>query len=87
MKEKIKKVFKDAEPVGGNAGPKYPKSPTRKCYNCKNEFNEAKYGRSHGIEIMLLITTWWLLWIPLFLYCGFTPKWICPICGAKQMKQ
>lgn len=58
--------------------------PKVKCPNCQYE-GDAKYGRSHGIEFLLLLTTWPLLLIPLFLYEGFTPTWRCPRCEFKNV--
>jgi len=55
-----------------------------KCVTC-GYAGKAKYGRNQLIELALLLTTWWLLLIPLFLYYGFTPRWVCPKCGSKTI--
>jgi len=55
-----------------------------KCTNC-NYQGKAKYGRNVLIELMLFLFTWWLFFIPLFLYYGFTKRWICKECGCKYV--
>lgn len=55
-----------------------------KCPNCEYE-GKAKYGRNRLIELVLLLTTWWMLWIPLWLYYGLTKRWICPRCSYKEV--
>lgn len=55
-----------------------------KCPNCNYEGN-AKSGRNMLIEIVLFLTTWWLLLLPLWLYYGFTPRWVCPKCDNKNV--
>lgn len=54
------------------------------CPNCNFE-GKPKYGRSVLIELVLFAFTWWMLLIPLFLYYGFTKRWICPKCNYKYV--
>lgn len=55
-----------------------------KCPNCQYE-GEPRYGRNRLIELVLLLTTWWLIWLPLWFYYGFTKRWICPKCEFKNV--
>ncbi len=55
-----------------------------KCPNCNYE-GEAKSGRNLWIELILFLTTWWLALLPLWLYYGFTKKYICPKCEFKNV--
>jgi len=58
--------------------------PAVHCPNCDYR-GEAKYGKNNGISILLILTTWWLAFIPLFLYLGFAPNWVCPKCENKNV--
>ena len=55
----------------------------KSCYNCEWVGFTPKYGRSSFVEMFLLITTWWLLWLPLVFYYALKPKWVCPRCFSK----
>jgi len=55
-----------------------------KCPNC-GYIGKPKYGRNYLIELVLLLTTWWMLLIPLWLYYGFTKRWVCPKCGEDKV--
>jgi DNA-directed RNA polymerase subunit RPC12/RpoP len=58
--------------------------PRISCPNCEFK-GEAKYGRSHALELFLLLFTWPLLLIPLFFYEALTSTWACPRCGYKNI--
>ena len=55
-----------------------------KCLSC-GYTGKPKYGRNQLIELVLLLTTWGLLWVPLWLYYGFTKRWVCPRCGSSTI--
>lgn len=55
-----------------------------KCPICQYE-GGAKSGRNMLIELFLLLTTWFLLWIPLVIYYGATPRWVCPKCRCENV--
>lgn len=55
-----------------------------KCLTCEYT-GKPKSGRNMLIELMLLLTTWWMLLIPLWIYYGFTQRWVCPRCGSKTI--
>jgi DNA-directed RNA polymerase subunit RPC12/RpoP len=53
-----------------------------KCFNCKEEFEKPKYGRSKSILILLFLFFFpgWIF------YLIIKPQWICPHCGNKVVK-
>lgn len=51
-----------------------------KCPNCEYQ-GKAKYGRSLFIELFLLVTTWWIGWLPLIAYYIFVRRYKCPKCS------
>jgi len=55
------------------------------CYNCKNEI-EPVSSKSGLIIFLLLLTTWFVLWMPLLFYVGLKNTKACPICRAKINK-